>query len=334
MRAPAPVARLGATAVVALLLVLAIISAGCGGDTEDADTITDMDATPTPSTDLNGASQAPASIGQVSNPVVVSEPLETAPVVKTSSASVDAVAETPVTPKDASSTAPNDPGPAQDILVAASPEEASSPSEAVGELETDNRPDGTKAPAAQVVLAPGFSLADDVPSRGGAGRDSEPKVVPNAGDSVEGESYTWKDGDRTLTAHLQDDLVVKQEAGGPSGAVARVQASGAGIVTKGEGQSGSDDDLPVFRSPSGSLMTLPGGVLLILDPGWTEAQTNAFFATNSIKLDRVSELDYVTNGFFVETDPGFPSLGLANELAALDGVEVSSPNWLTEAYTR
>ena len=44
-------------------------------------------------------------------------------------------------------------------------------------------------------------------------------------------------------------------------------------------------------------------------------------------MDRVSELDYVTNGFFVETEPGFPSLDLANALAAQDGVETSSPNW-------
>ena len=44
-------------------------------------------------------------------------------------------------------------------------------------------------------------------------------------------------------------------------------------------------------------------------------------------MDRVSELDYVANGFFVETEPGFPSLDLANALAAQDGVEISSPNW-------
>ena len=47
-------------------------------------------------------------------------------------------------------------------------------------------------------------------------------------------------------------------------------------------------------------------------------------------MDRVSELDYVANGFFVETEPGFPSLDLANALAVQDGVEVSSPNWARE----
>ena len=48
-------------------------------------------------------------------------------------------------------------------------------------------------------------------------------------------------------------------------------------------------------------------------------------------MDRVSELDYVANGFFIETGPGFPSLDLANALAVQDGVEISSPNWGREA---
>ena len=81
-------------------------------------------------------------------------------------------------------------------------------------------------------------------------------------------------------------------------------------------------------------MTLPGGVLLILDPEWSRSQTDAFFSGNAIKLDRVSELGFVPNGFFVETKPGFPSLNLANALAEQDGVEVSSPNWWTETVAK
>ena len=91
------------------------------------------------------------------------------------------------------------------------------------------------------------------------------------------------------------------------------------------------DALPVFRSESGALMTLPGGVLLVLSSEWSQAETNAFFSNNEIKMDRVSELDYVANGFFVETEPGFPSLALANALPAQDGVEISSPNWGRQA---
>ena len=78
-------------------------------------------------------------------------------------------------------------------------------------------------------------------------------------------------------------------------------------------------------------MTLPGGVLLVLSSAWSQAETNAFFSNNGIKMGRVSELDYVANGFFVETEPGFPSLDLANALAVQEGVEISSPNWGREA---
>ena len=76
-----------------------------------------------------------------------------------------------------------------------------------------------------------------------------------------------------------------------------------------------------------SLMTLPGGVLLVLSAEWSQAETNAFFSDNGIKMDSVSELSYIANGFFIETEPGFPSLDLANDLSALAGVAVSSPNW-------
>ena len=74
-------------------------------------------------------------------------------------------------------------------------------------------------------------------------------------------------------------------------------------------------------------MTLPGGVLLAFDKTWSRAETDAFFQRNAIEPDRVSEMAYIANGFFVETEPGFPSLDLANSLAALDGVRASIPNW-------
>ena len=41
-------------------------------------------------------------------------------------------------------------------------------------------------------------------------------------------------------------------------------------------------------------------------------------------------MGFLENGFLVETEPGFPSLELANALASQDGVVMSSPNWWTE----
>ena len=146
---------------------------------------------------------------------------------------------------------------------------------------------------------------------------------------MQGRNYTWEDGDRTLTVYLQPDLSVEQGSDGlPRDVVAADDCEGR--VVRGVGGQPQDDALPVFRSEYGELMTLPGGVLLVLDSEWSEAETDAFFSTNGIKMDRVSELSYAVNGFFIDTEPGFPSLELANTLAVLDGVEVSSPNWARE----
>ena len=138
--------------------------------------------------------------------------------------------------------------------------------------------------------------------------------------------YTYEDGDRTVRVRLQSDLEVSGDS-----SVAR--GSGEHIVTKDSSRRSTGQ--PVFRSESsGTLMTLPGGVLLVLDAEWSTAETNAFFARNRIKLSRVSDLDVAANSFFVETEPGFASLNLANTLAAQDGVLISSPNWWREHTTK
>ena len=164
------------------------------------------------------------------------------------------------------------------------------------------------------------------------GQEASQKRSPPTG-PVQGPAYTWEDGDRTLTAYLQTDLVVDKGSDGLPRDIVEADDGGANIVRSADAQS-EGDTLPVFRSESGSLMTLPGGILLVLSAKWSQAETDAFFSDNDVKMDRVSELSYVANGFFIETEPGFPSLELANELADLDGVEVSSPNWGREAVPK
>lgn len=172
-----------------------------------------------------------------------------------------------------------------------------------------------------------------------------------------GATYTWHDGNRVLTVSLQTDLTIDRGRIGASEHVStntgrdnldlridrgRIGASEHVSTNTGQGNIVSQrhdpdalgaENQPVFRSPSGALMTLPGGVLLILTSDWDQTQTTEFFAQHGITSDRVSPLDYVTNGFFVQTLPGFPSLELANHLAQQQGVEVSSPNWWTEVAT-
>ena len=148
----------------------------------------------------------------------------------------------------------------------------------------------------------------------------------------QGRMYTWEDGGNTRQVWLDPGLVVKSGSAVGSLDEVVVEAAAGSVVRSDEGTG--EGGWPVFRSPSGALMTLPGGVLLVLDSEWSEGETDAFFSRNGIKQARVSELGYLPNGFFVETDPGFPSLNLANDLAGEDGVELSSPNWWTESSTR
>ena len=166
-----------------------------------------------------------------------------------------------------------------------------------------------------------------------------PPAVPAAERTVKGQGYdqgtvyTWEDGDRTQRVVLQDDLVVQDNDAITPGDDVVARGVGDSIVRKHPRHT--QDDPPVFRSESGGgLMTLPGGVLLALDPDWDQAKVDSFFSQNGIPKDRTSELDFIDNGFLVDTEPGFPSLELANELATNDGVLISSPNWWRDAEAK
>ena len=232
-----------------------------------------------------------------------------------------------------------DPGPAPTAIVepieapSAQPDEGDNAGTAY--VLTDGQQDG----AASVANT---GSSDEY--QGGISRASGTAGIQSQSDPVDGQPYTWVDGDRSLTVLLQSDLMV-----GDDGDITVVEESEEGVVTAssrgGAVTRSSESDIvrktasppavvdeaqPVFRSESGELMTLPGGVLLALNPDWTQVETDAFFAGNGINLDRVSELEFLTNGFFVETEPGFPSLNLANALAGQEGVVLSSPNWWTD----
>ena len=164
--------------------------------------------------------------------------------------------------------------------------------------------------------------------------DPSTKVVrDDKADSGQGNIYTWEDGDRTLRAVLQTDLVVQETTSNSPEDVVVELGTRNSIVRRNEGHGQAHG--PVFRSESGGgLMTLPGGVVLVLDEKWTESEIEDFFSQNDIPADGWSELGFLENGFLVQTEPGLPSLELANELAAQGGVVISSPNWWREVETR
>ena len=142
----------------------------------------------------------------------------------------------------------------------------------------------------------------------------------------EGTVYVWRDGKARRRVVLQDDLVLLQASDITPGDVVIASVGQDGIARR-EDRHGEDAG-PVFRSATGGeLMALPGGVLLVLTPAWDKAQVAGFFTQNAIEADQASSLGAIPNSFRIDSEPGFPSLHLANRLAELEGVVISSPNW-------
>ena len=167
---------------------------------------------------------------------------------------------------------------------------------------------------------------------GGAGPRTVESTVSafSAGGSV---PYTWQDGEHTRRVYLQPNLVLQDPADNTSEDVV-VRAGRMENVVQRTARHDEQDTLPVFRSASGSIMTLPGGVLLVFDEQWDQRRINTFVATNGIDKGSVRALDFTPNAFFIDTAPGLASLELANALAAEEGVVIASPNWRREVVPR
>ena len=146
--------------------------------------------------------------------------------------------------------------------------------------------------------------------------DSAPQgeTGQSASDLQQGQMFIWHDGDREMRVWMQQDLTV----------------NGAGEVVAlaaGSDASGVPGAQAVFASESGGLMTLPGGVLVVFEAELSASEAEAFFAEVGVSMTKVSEIDSLPNGWFVETAPGLESLNLANTIASKPGVLLSSPNW-------
>ena len=213
-------------------------------------------------------------------------------------------------------------------------------SEPASEGTPTPEPTATPVPAATATPEPtaepapaGTAVPLKIPDKSETVISKAERPRSGAAASVQGTVYTWEDGDRTLRVALQEDLVVQKTADISPDDVVVAKGAADSIVQK-RAKHGQDA-LPVFKPESGGgLMTLPGGVLIALDPGWDEDTIDSFLSKNGISTDRTSELGFIVNGFVVETEPGFPSLELANELASQDGVMISSPNWWMEVETK
>ena len=182
------------------------------------------------------------------------------------------------------------------------------------------------------VRAPGGAEESDSPPKGNPTPDPRVEAVARSLASGEGPVFTWQDGENTRQVRLVTGLVVQPRADSTEDDVVVSRAGDSSIVLRQTRHS--SDAGPVFVSAGGDLMTLPGGVLLALDPEWSGGAIDRFFSANGINQSRVSERSFAANAFFVETEPGMPSLELANALASQEGVVIASPNWRQEAVLR
>ena len=215
------------------------------------------------------------------------------------------------------------------VVLAADPQ----PSSTIRTQAVDSQPSSGLSTKTTTTLAPEQTLTSLPPEPVAVDlvADTDADTAPpekggSTESSVEGRVYVWHDGDRTRRVRLQSDLAVQAGADGETDEiVARSSVAGA---------ASGEQALPVFRSESsGTMMTLPGGVLVLFDAEWDDAQISSFFAEQGISKSLISPM-LLDNAYKIETEPGFPSLDLANRLAALDGDVISSPNWTSEAVTK
>ena len=193
--------------------------------------------------------------------------------------------------------------------------EPSQPTEEPAGAESESAAAESQAPAHQQAAQPESQSAPD-PEQEAPRTDDEAR---EDGDSSTQTTYTWRDGEHSRTVTYQAELTVVTSREGESEIVQRQAASA------------QSDGPPVFRSDTGELMTLPGGVLLVLNPDSDSSRIDQFFAVNGISRGRVHDQTFTTNAFFIDTEPGLPSLNLAIQLAGQEGVVIASPNWEREA---
>ena len=310
--------------VAAVLLVSGVaILAGCGQVAPEPATTTPtaMEATASASPAPAAADPAPASTG-TRTPAPAPIPTHPSDTSRGSHLATPAAPTGTPTPTLAAPTA------------TVAPRTSKPPASPAPARPSGNSAASTRGPesTSNAIPLPAKPTPTAEPNDTGVGTQSFSKP-PLSASSDQSVLYIWQDGARTRRAFLQANLFVQPSAdNSPEDVI--VRAGAADSIVERTARHDGTDTLPVFRDESASLMTLPGGVLLVLDEQWDQGQVNAFFASNGISKSSAEAMSIAPNAFFIETAPGLPSLNLANALAAEDGVQISSPNWRREVVPR
>ena len=321
--------------VAAVLLVSGVaILAGCGQVAPEPATTTPtaMEATASASPAPVAADPAPASTG-TRTPAPAPIPTHPSDTSRGSHLATPAAPTGTPTPTPAAPTGTPTPTLAAPTATVA-PRTSKPPASPAPARPSGNSAASTRGPesTSNAIPLPAKPTPTAEPNDTGVGTQSFSKP-PLSASSDQSVLYIWQDGARTRRAFLQANLFVQPSAdNSPEDVI--VRAGAADSIVERTARHDGTDTLPVFRDESASLMTLPGGVLLVLDEQWDQGQVNAFFASNGISKSSAEAMSIAPNAFFIETAPGLPSLNLANALAAEDGVQISSPNWRREVVPR
>ena len=130
----------------------------------------------------------------------------------------------------------------------------------------------------------------------------------------------WYDGDQRRVLWSEPSLVADFSARSAK----KSQIVKPSALAKGDPGRQS----PVFRErkeASSAPMALPGGVILRFDPAASTEQQRALMAKHG--LQPVRELGDGTGVWLMASEPGLPSLELANRLYESGDFAAASPNW-------
>lgn len=131
-----------------------------------------------------------------------------------------------------------------------------------------------------------------------------------------------------ITPAAAPDAAQAREAGSSAHRPAQVTLRPAGAGSARAIDPPGSVRSPTWRegtSPAGRLMALPGGVIVQLPAGWSDADVRAW--TESRQLQIAQRLELPGRWYLVASPPGTASLELANRLHLSGEVLSASPNW-------
>ncbi|NOX76158.1 MAG: hypothetical protein GXP17_05985 [Gammaproteobacteria bacterium] len=171
------------------------------------------------------------------------------------------------------------------------------------------------------------------------------------------QTYVWHDGDRERTVWLNPQLVAEFDSNAKSQSALKAAYSSAVEVSAKRGSirlwrlnnnvkaktairglksnSMTGKFSPVLHdgpSSSGRMRSLPGNIIVHLDPSWEQDLIDGWLIQNNLEI--VRKLNIGPNIFVIKTESGLAALEMANSLHDAGEVVAAYPDWWKEVVTR